>query len=94
MMVARQTASERDASASRSPSPEKVESPPETVPQYLGLSSDGRTNRWRVTCPACGYPEEPPTTLRACQALTCPACQAESVADYNVPIVRLLSSPS
>ncbi len=42
-----------------------------TVPQVIGTSSDGRTNRWRVTCPNCGRQCEPPTTRLGWQGITC-----------------------
>jgi phage terminase large subunit GpA-like protein len=56
-----------------------------TVAKCIGSSHDGRTNRWRVTCPACGHAFEPLTTRLATQHLQCPKpkCNAGMFADYN-----------
>ncbi len=67
-----------------------------TEAKVLGLSADGRTQRWRVVCPQCGTAFEPGTTLRAHQHLTCPQnkCDAEMIAHYNdePPMVRLVTT--
>ena len=64
-----------------------------TTPKAIALSSDGRTNRWRIVCPACSHVFEPITTMGRYQGLNCPkqACNAGMVADYNAqpPIVKL-----
>lgn len=62
-----------------------------TAPIYLGHSSDLRTNRWRITCPACGKTFEPQTTMFAQQSLQCPAarCGKHMRADYNIGTVWL-----
>lgn len=56
-----------------------------TKPDLLGRSYDGRTNRWRVTCPECGNKFEPKTQISAIQYLDCPKpkCNAAMVARYN-----------
>lgn len=63
-----------------------------TVPVALGLSSDLRTNRWRVTCPACKKTFEPSTTMFRQQSLQCPhgRCGKHMVADYNEDKVWLV----
>jgi hypothetical protein len=50
-----------------------------------GLSRDGRTNRWYVTCKKCGKQFEPPTTMLATQLIVCPnsKCKEEEVINYN-----------
>jgi hypothetical protein len=50
-----------------------------------GLSTDGRTNRWYVTCKKCGKQFEPPTTMLATQLIVCPnsKCKEEEVINYN-----------
>jgi rRNA maturation endonuclease Nob1 len=62
-----------------------------TKPQILGLSSDLRTNRWRITCPACGKTFEPQTTMFNQQSLQCPSgrCGKQMVADYGREVVFL-----
>lgn len=62
-----------------------------TVPIYLGLSSDYRTNRWSITCPACKKPFEPATTMFFQQSLQCPAarCGKFMRADYHAETVWL-----
>lgn len=50
---------------------------------HLGLSSDGRTNRWRIT-PPCGHkPFEPMTTMFADQHVQCPVCDLGAHINYN-----------
>jgi len=49
---------------------------------YIGLSQDGRTNRWRVTCD-CGNTFSPQTSLMAKQTVICPKCSANMFCDYN-----------
>lgn len=49
----------------------------------LGLSTDGRTNRWEIT-PSCGHkPFSPPTTMFSTQHVECPKCQVSALADFN-----------
>jgi rRNA maturation endonuclease Nob1 len=62
-----------------------------TKPQILGLSSDLRTNRWRIICPACGKAFEPQTTMFNHQSLQCPSgrCGKQMVADYDCEVVFL-----
>lgn len=64
-----------------------------TVAKFIGESRDGRTNRWRVTCPACGHEFEPPTTRLRYQHMNCskPKCGREMSTDYNAepPMVKL-----
>lgn len=64
---------------------------PSTVPVCEGLSSDGRTNRWRIVCPKCGATFRPATTMFSVQTLTCPKakCGASMVAKYNDDVVHL-----
>ena len=61
--------------------------------QWLGHSSDLRTNRWRITCPRCAKAFEPQTTMFATQVLTCPArqCNASIFVDYNAQAVSIFS---
>jgi hypothetical protein len=63
----------------------------ETTPEYLGASSDKRTNRWSVTCPACTKSFEPPTTMLQFQELVCrnSKCSQAMVVDYNNRVVSL-----
>lgn len=65
-----------------------------TIAQFIGLSSDQRTNRWRVTCPACGNVFEPQTTMSRYQGMICPKakCGREMRVDYNAepPTVTLV----
>ena len=49
---------------------------------YLGLSRDGRTNRWLITCD-CGAEIHPQTTIYANQQVVCEKCGAVILADYN-----------
>lgn len=65
------------------------EKPEATKPFLLGRSSDGRTNRWRVTCPRCGKSFEPTTTMFKSQSLVCPngRCNALMIAHYDDDIV-------
>lgn len=60
----------------------------------IGASSDGRTNRWRLTCPRCGGQFEPPTTMFNRQGLDCPRrlCGAALLADYEAETVRVVRS--
>lgn len=62
-----------------------------TKPIYRGHSSDWRTNRWSVICPACEKSFDPMTTMLRFQSLTCEnkKCLKEMVADYNDEIVWL-----
>jgi len=62
-----------------------------TKPHYICASRDGRTNRWRITCPKCGEQFEPLTTRFSTQGLDCPAkkCHAHMLVDYNNETVRL-----
>lgn len=48
----------------------------------LGLSRDGRTNKWRLTLP-CGHDKEPATTLLASQVVSCDRCAKEFWVNYN-----------
>lgn len=56
-----------------------------TTARYLGLSSDQRTNRWRITCAFdnCAHEFEPVTTLRSHQTMDCPRCSGVLCVDYN-----------
>lgn len=49
----------------------------------IGNSYDGRTNRWRLTCPKCNYTFEPLTTMFALHEESCPKCQYSEVVNYN-----------
>lgn len=62
-----------------------------TKPQYLGPSSDLRTNRWRITCPACAKTFDPQTTMFRQQSLQCPhrRCGKQMIADYERELVTL-----
>lgn len=62
----------------------------------LGPSSDGRTNRWRVTCPRCETTFEPETTMFRSQSLECPSgrCKAHLVAQYNDGLVVVIPGNS
>lgn len=48
----------------------------------LGISSDGRATRWRLTLP-CGHKVEPRTTMLATQAVECPKCGKGFFVNYN-----------
>lgn len=48
----------------------------------LGLSSDWRTNRWRISL-ECGHSVEPMTTMFATQFVTCHRCSREFLLNYN-----------
>jgi hypothetical protein len=52
---------------------------------WLGLSSDLRTNRWRVTCPVCDKAFEPQTTMYVAHAVECPVkkCRAPLIVNYD-----------
>ena len=58
----------------------------------IGLSSDGRTNRWRISC-RCGHQFVPQTTMRSTQTVTCPKCGTQMLADYNNDTISVLSLP-
>lgn len=60
-----------------------------TKPVLLGRSIDGRTNRWRVTCPSCQKSFVPVTTMFKSQSLDCPhrGCGGRMVAHYDDDIV-------
>jgi hypothetical protein len=64
----------------------------ETTPKVIKLSSDGRTQVWKVICPVCGADFTPPTTMLSRQEIDCPKrkCLARLIADYNAepPVVR------
>jgi DNA-directed RNA polymerase subunit RPC12/RpoP len=66
----------------------------QTTPKYLGLSSDLRTNRWCIACPACGKTFEPQTTMFRQQGLQCPhaRCGKQMIADYENDVVTLRES--
>lgn len=49
----------------------------------LGLSNDGRTNKWRFICKNCNKIHEPTTTILRCQIITCPKCNIKENIDYN-----------
>jgi len=72
----------------------KHETSKTTTPRLLGPSSDHRTQRWEVECPACGKLFVPMTTRLATQELDCPKakCGAGMLARYNdePPTVSLL----
>ena len=48
----------------------------------IGGSSDGRTNRWRVTC-SCGNSFIPATTMYARDVVGCPKCRRRWAVNYN-----------
>jgi hypothetical protein len=51
--------------------------------QAVGLSSDRRTNVWRIT-PPCGHkPFTPQTTMFSMQEVICPKCGIRAMAYYN-----------
>lgn len=56
-----------------------------TTPRVLGFSSDNRTQKWRVVCPACGHEFTPPTTMLSTQTFDCARkrCGARLLARYN-----------
>jgi phage terminase large subunit GpA-like protein len=56
-----------------------------THPTVLGLSSDYRTQRWRVVCPKCGHTFSPRTTMLSTQLIDCPKAKCGTVlfANYN-----------
>ena len=58
----------------------------------IGPSSDRRTTRWRITCPACGKRFEPRTTLMRFQDMGCPKCDATLIADYNSETLELVET--
>lgn len=57
---------------------------------HLGLSRDGRTNRWKIIC-ACRAEILPPTTICAKQRIECKKCGAIIWADYNAQTLSLVS---
>lgn len=57
---------------------------------HLGLSKDGRTNRWKILC-KCGHEMFPQTTIRATQQVECNKCGAIISADYNAQTLSLVS---
>lgn len=65
--------------------------PKTTIPKCIGASNDGRTSRWRITCPDCGHLFEPQTTYLATQEVECPGkhCGAWMIARYNDDVVEL-----
>lgn len=66
-----------------------------TTPRVRGFSSDNRTQRWDVVCPACGKAFTPVTTMLSTQTFECPArrCGVSLLARYNdePPTVSLWS---
>ena len=50
--------------------------------RLIGESSDGRANRWRITCKTCKKHQEPQTTLMRYQRIQC-ACGVAETIDYN-----------
>lgn len=69
-----------------------------TRPVCIGSSHDGRTNRWRITCPVCETRFEPQTTMFNEQGLECPKprCQSQLLADYRkeeVTVVKAMKKP-
>ena len=59
--------------------------------KYLGLSKDGRTNRWTITCD-CGAEMHPQTTICAKQQVVCEKCGAVILADYNAQTLLRINS--
>lgn len=70
----------------------------QTIAKCVGSSRDGRTNKWRVTCPSCAKEFIPQTTRLATQWLDCPntKCKASMLANYNnePPTVTLEGAPN
>jgi len=54
---------------------------------YLGLSIDGRTNKWRITCD-CGNTFSPPTTMFSKTTVVCPKCAVNIFCDFNEEVVK------
>lgn len=52
--------------------------------RYIGLSSDRRTNKWKLECD-CGKSWEPTTTMLGVRDERCPKCQKSQVVNYNLP---------
>lgn len=50
---------------------------------FIGESEDYRTNKWRFKCKNCNKTFEPPTTILAIQAVTCPKCDNTETINYN-----------
>lgn len=48
----------------------------------VGLSMDGRTNKWHINMP-CGHAKSPPTSMFSKQVLQCDVCLEEANVDYN-----------
>lgn len=51
--------------------------------RYLGPSSDYRTSRWEVTCPACERTFKPPTTMFGSEVRSCEKCGVDLLINYN-----------
>lgn len=51
---------------------------------FLGSSSDGRTNRWKLIC-QCVKEWKPTTTRFAKRDEQCPKCERAEIVDYNDP---------
>jgi hypothetical protein len=48
----------------------------------IGLSTDERTNKWKIICD-CGKDFIPETTLLSRQIIECPKCKTNFMAFYN-----------
>lgn len=57
--------------------------------QFIGTSSDGRTNLWSVKC-ECNRSWQPRSTMFAIDRIQCPNCGAEFVVDYNKQKIQKL----
>lgn len=61
--------------------------------RVIGLSVDGRTNRWKLTC-VCGASTEPPTTRLAKNTIECRSCHLIYLVDYNKVLDQLEKNKS
>lgn len=58
--------------------------------RFVGASSDGRTNRWRIGC-ECGRDFDPPTTRLGSAIETCPKCAQRWAVNYNAQTIKKAS---
>lgn len=69
----------------------KINPPPLIAPmttklEWAGTSADGRTNRWKLTCPNCGQQQYPRTTLMNENTHNCTSCARLLLCDYRAGV--------
>lgn len=55
--------------------------------ECIGISRDGRTTRWRITCPKCSNKLKPRKAVLPYQVATCRMCRTELFVDYASEVV-------